>query len=170
MKNAAYAEIDQIIFQYYLAYADEPRPASYKDAMGRTQNCMFNRYDFIERDEAGEYYYNDEYLFSTDATVDVERNRETLWQENRINFQQGAYGDPTQLTTLLIFWLNMEKAHYPWAHDNVERIKEEIQRQQEIAQYQQQIQQLDNEVSNRKNYEEYLKSQISNRRENNGNQ
>lgn len=170
MKNAAYAEIDQIIFQYYLAYADEPRPASYKDAMGRTQNCMFNRYDFIERDEAGEYYYNDEYLFSTDATIDVERNRETLWQENRINFQQGAYGDPTQLTTLLIFWLNMEKAHYPWAHDNVERIKEEIQRQQEIAQYQQQIQQLDNEVSNRKNYEEYLKSQISNRRENNGNQ
>lgn len=170
MKNAAYAEIDQIIFQYYLAYADEPRPASYKDVMGRTQNCMFNRYDFIERDEAGEYYYNDEYLFSTDATVDVERNRETLWQENRINFQQGAYGDPTQLTTLLIFWLNMEKAHYPWAHDNVERIKEEIQRQQEIAQYQQQIQQLDNEVSNRKNYEEYLKSQISNRRENNGNQ
>lgn len=170
MKNAAYAEIDQIIFQYYLAYADEPRPASYKDAMGRTQNCMFNRYDFIERDEAGEYYYNDEYLFSTDATVDVERNRETLWQENRINFQQGAYGDPTQLTTLLIFWLNMEKAHYPWAHDNVERIKEEIQKQQEIAQYQQQIQQLDNEVSNRKNYEEYLKSQISNRRENNGNQ
>ena len=170
MKNAAYAEIDQIIFQYYLAYADEPRPASYKDAMGRTQNCMFNRYDFIEKDEAGEYYYNDEYLFSTDATVDVERNRETLWQENRINFQQGAYGDPTQLTTLLIFWLNMEKAHYPWAHDNVERIKEEIQRQQEIAQYQQQIQQLDNEVSNRKNYEEYLKSQISNRRENNGNQ
>ena len=170
MKNAAYAEIDQIIFQYYLAYADEPRPASYKDAMGRTQNCMFNRYDFIERDEAGEYYYNDEYLFSTDATIDVERNRETLWQENRINFQQGAYGNPTQLTTLLIFWLNMEKAHYPWAHDNVERIKEEIQRQQEIAQYQQQIQQLDNEVSNRKNYEEYLKSQISNRRENNGNQ
>lgn len=170
MKNAAYAEIDQIIFQYYLAYADEPRPASYKDAMGRTQNCMFNRYDFIERDEAGEYYYNDEYLFSTDATVDVERNRETLWQENRINFQQGAYGDPTQLTTLLIFWLNMEKAHYPWAHDNVERIKEEIQRQQEIAQYQQQIQQLDNEVSNRKNYEEYLKSQISNRRGNNVNE
>ena len=170
MKNAAYAEIDQIIFQYYLAYADEPRPASYKDAMGRTQNCMFNRYDFIERDEAGEYYYNDEYLFSTDATVDVERNRETLWQENRINFQQGAYGDPTQLTTLLIFWLNMEKAHYPWAHDNVERIKEEIQKQQEIAQYQQQIQQLDNEVSNRKNYEEYLKSQISNRRGNNVNE
>ena len=55
MKNAAYAEIDQIIFQYYLAYADEPRPATYKDAQGRMQNVYFNRYDFIRRDEAGEW-------------------------------------------------------------------------------------------------------------------
>lgn len=161
MKNAAYAEIDQIIFQYYLAYADEPRPVSFKDAQGRRQNVFFNRYDFIERDEAGEYYYNDEYLFSTDATIDVEKSRELLWQENRQNFQQGAYGDPANLQTQLIFWQNMEKAHYPWAHDNVERIKEEIARQQEIAQYQAQIQGLQGEVKNRQDYEQYLLSKIN---------
>ena len=161
MKNAAYAEIDQIIFQYYLAYADEPRPVTYKDAQGRRQNIYFNRYDFIERDEAGEYYYNDEYLFSTDATIDVEKSRELLWQENRANFQQGAYGDPKLPQTQLIFWQNMEKAHYPWAHDNVERIKEEIARQQEIAQYQAQIQGLEGEVKNRQDYEQYLLSKIN---------
>lgn len=132
MKNAAYAEIDQIIFQYYLAYADEPRPASYRDAMGRMQNMSFNRYDFISRDEAGEYYYDDGYMFSTDATVDVERQRELLWQENRQNFQQGAYGDPAQPQTQLVFWLNMERAHYPFAHDNVERLREEMARLQEV--------------------------------------
>ena len=161
MKNAAYAEIDQIIFQYYLAYADEPRPVTFKDAQGRRQNIYFNRYDFIERDEAGEYYYNDEYLFSTDATIDVEKSRELLWQENRQNFQQGAYGDPKLPQTQLIFWQNMEKAHYPWAHDNVERIKEEIARQQEIAQYQAQIQGLEGEVKNRQDYEQYLLSKIN---------
>jgi hypothetical protein len=139
MKNAAYAEIDQIIFQYYLAYADEPRPATYRDAQGRLQNYEFRRYDFIEKDDAGEWYYNDSYLFSTDASIDVERSKEMLWQENRQNFQTGAYGDPTQPQTQLIFWQNMEKAHYPWASDNVERIRMEIERQQEIAQYQQQI-------------------------------
>ncbi len=32
MKNAAYAEIDRIIVQDYLAYADEPRPATFRDA------------------------------------------------------------------------------------------------------------------------------------------
>ena len=161
MKNAAYAEIDQIIFQYYLAYADEPRPAIYIDAQGRKQNVIFNRYDFIERDEAGEYYYNDEYLFAADASIDIEKSRELLWQENRQNFQQGAYGDPSIPQTLLIFWQNMEKAHYPWAHDNVERIKEEIARQQGIEQLQEQIGGLHQEVQNRAGYENYLLEQIN---------
>lgn len=163
MKNAAYAEIDSIIFQYYLAYADEPRPAAYRDVHGRLQNVMFNRYDFIERDMAGEYYYNDAYLFRTDAALDVEKQRELLWQENRQNFQTGAYGDPALPQTKLIFWQNMEKAHYPWAGDNVERIKEEIDRHRQMAELQAQNAQLINEkaglegeVINRAKYENYL--------------
>ena len=174
MKNAAYAEIDQIIFQYYLAYADEPRPATFRDAEGHWQNVIFNRYDFIERDEAGEYYYNDQYLFSTDATIDVEKSRETLWQENRQNFQSGAYGDPAQPQTQLIFWQNMERAHYPWAQENVDRIREEIARQQQMAQMQAQMAQMqqqnadlegqlsgaNTELEQRKGYEEYLKGLI----------
>lgn len=160
MKNAAYAEIDQIIFQYYLAYADEPRPAAYQDAQGKTQNCMFNRYDFLERDDAGEWYYNDEYMFSTDASIDIEKSRETLWQENRANFQQGAYGDVTQLETLLIFWQNMERTHYPFAHDNVERIKMLIEKQQIIQQLQAENAGLKTEVQNRADYSEYLKQKL----------
>lgn len=166
MKNAAYAEIDEIIFQYYLAYADEPRPATYKDAQGRIQNRMFNRYDFIERDEAGEWYYNDEYLFSADASIDVDKQRELIWEENRKNFQQGAYGNPQLPQSLLIFWQNMEQAHYPWAHENVERIREEIARQQQLEQLQAQAQglqqELDGEKENRAAYEDYLKSKIPN--------
>jgi hypothetical protein len=160
MKNAAYAEMDRILFEYYLAYADEPRPATYRDAEGRMQNVTFNRYDFIERDEAGEYYYNDEYLFSADATIDIEQSRATIWQENRMNFQQGAYGDPALPQTQLIFWLNMDKAHYPFARDNVERIREEIRRQQELAMMQQQISDLEGEVANRQDYEKYLQDKI----------
>ena len=146
MKNAAHAEIDKIIFEYYLAYADEPRPATYKDAEGKLQNVKFNRYDFLERDENGEYYYNDEYLFSTDTTVDLERSRALLWQENRQNFSSGTYGDPAQPQTQLTYWLNMEKAHYPWAHENVERIREQIRIQQMMIQQQQAQQQQGGEM------------------------
>lgn len=132
MKNAAYAEIDEVIFLYYLAYADEPRAMSYVDSMGRLQNAQFNRYDFIERDENGEYYYNTQYLFGTDLTGDVEQSRETIWSENRLNFSNGCYGNPQELETLLIYWQQMEKHHYPDARDMVERIRGiiEAQRQQ----------------------------------------
>lgn len=133
MKHAAYAEIDRIIFEYYLAYADEPRPVSYKDAMGVTQNVKFNRYDFVEFDETtGEYYYDDGYTFSTDASADYERNRMFIWQENRQNFQSGAYGDPAMLETKLIFWEGMERAHYPNASSYVERFRTMIQQQQQM--------------------------------------
>lgn len=156
MKNAAYADIDRIIFEYYLAYADEPRPASYKDAMGVMQNVEFNRYDFIQRDINGEYYYDDQFLFSADSGVDLEDSRESLWEQNRLNFQLGAYGNPQLPQTLLIYWLNMERAHYPHAADNVERIREEIARQAQMEQMQQQIAAQGEELAMRQGYEQYL--------------
>lgn len=144
MKNAAYAEIDEIIFQYFLAYADEPRVVSYIDAQGKLQNAQFNRYDFLERDDNGEYYYNSQYLFGTDATGDVEQSRETIWQENRLNFQNGCYGQPQDINTLLIFWQQMEKHHYPDARDMVERIRGIIEAQQQQTQEQLQAAQTQN--------------------------
>lgn len=161
MKNALYAELDRTIFEYYLAFADEPRPASYKDAQGRWQNVYFNRYDFIRYDnETGEYYYDDEYLFATDASVDLESSREFLWQENRQNFQMGAYGATEDPMAQLIFWQNMERAHYPHARDNVERLQEAIRQQAEAAEMQAKIEALAKEVGNRAEYEEFLKSRI----------
>lgn len=170
LKNAAYADMDKIIFQFMLAYADEPRPSTYIDAFGRRQNCSFNRYDFLELDGNGNYYYNDEYLFSADASGDTDKNREFLWQENRVNFQSGAYGNPALPQTLLVFWLNMEKAHYPNAHDNVLRIQEEIRRQAEMENLRTQAQMamaesaaLSEEVEARKGYEGYLQKEIEKR-------
>lgn len=156
MKNAAYAEIDQIIFQLYLAYADEPRVYSYKDSFGKWQNIVFRRHDFVERDEAGQYYYNDEFMFSADATVDIDEQRELIWQENRANFQMGAYGNPATPEAQLIYWQNNEAARYPFAHDNVERLKEIITANREAAMAQQEMGAMAQEIENRKEYEAYL--------------
>lgn len=159
MKCAAYSEIDRIMFELYLAYADEPRAAVYKDAWGRWQNRTFNRYDFIERAEDGKYFYNDEFLFLAENTAETEKEREYLWEENRKNFQMGAYGDPAQLQSQLIFWQNMESAHYPWASDNVERVKESITAQMEALQAEMQKMQADadEERQSREEYEKFLR-------------
>ncbi len=155
MKNHAYAEIYEIIFQYYLAYADEPRPISYKDAIGKLQNIEFNRYAYIERDDAGEYYYNDEYLFSADAASDVEQYRQYLWDSNLNLFRMGAFGDPAAPQSRVTYWRNMERSHYPFAHEMVEEA--EAQLENEIMQLQNQINGLNTEIEQRKQYEEYLR-------------
>jgi hypothetical protein len=156
MKNAAYAEMDRVFFKFYLAYADEPRVYSYRDSFGRWQNIVFRRHDFLERDEAGNYYYNDEFLFSADASVDIDKQREFIWQENRANFQMGAFGDPASAEAQLIYWQNNEAARYPFSHDNVERLKEIIAQQREAAMMQQQMAAMGQEIEQRKAYEEYL--------------
>lgn len=145
MKNFAYADIDEIIFQYFLAYADEPRVIAFRNAQGILENVTFNRYDFIERDENGEYYYDYDYLFSTDVTGDVETSRETMWSEAKAMFQAGCYGDPKDINTLLFFWQQMEKYHYPKARDMVDSLKAKIQAQQQALQEQLAAAQADNE-------------------------
>lgn len=132
MKNAAYAEIDKIIFQLYLAYADEPREYTYRDAFGRLQNVTFNRYDFLDQDESGRWYYNDQFLFAADASVDIDKSREFIWEQNLKMFQLGAYGDPASAEAQLIYWQNNEAAKYPFSHDNVERLKEIVNAQRNM--------------------------------------
>ena len=121
MKHAAYARIDKIIFSLYLAFADEPRRLAYKDVYGRIHETEFSRYDFIELDVANNrYFYDDAYLFSVDLNSGNEYQREALWQRNLENLKAGTLGNPSDPATLLRYWQCQERAHYPYARENVE--------------------------------------------------
>ncbi len=121
MKQAAYADLDRILFEFFLAYADEPRPLSYRDAFGKQHHTAFNRYDFLLYDEEnGCYTYDDGFLFSVDQNGALEQQRDALWQKNLENLQAGTLGDPKSNATLLHYWQCQERAHYPYARENVE--------------------------------------------------
>ena len=129
MKHTAYAALDRKIFEHYLAFADEPRAVSYRDAYGRIHNEEFNRYSFIEYDaRSGEYYYDDSYLFTVDTDGGEEYARESLWQRNLENLRAGTLGEPTDPKSLLRYWQCQERAHYPYAKENVEYFTEIINR------------------------------------------
>lgn len=141
MKNAAYAAIFEMMFKFWLAYSDEPRPVSYKDFKGESRYEEFNRYDFLERDEDGQWYWNDQFLFSCDTSAPLASNREAMWQETRQNLQSGAFGDPTQTETLVLFWAKMEELHYPGAGTTKKFLEEKLERErQQMAQQQAVIQ------------------------------
>lgn len=136
MKHTAYAKMDRLIFEQYLAFADEPRSLVFKDAYGRVHNSKFDRYDFIEYDVvSGKYYYDDAYLFSVDLNGGAEYQREALWERNLENLKAGTLGDPSLNVTLLRYWQCQERAHYPHARENVEyfsRYAEEEEKREEI--------------------------------------
>lgn len=142
MKDAAYAALFEAMFKFKLAYADEPSPVVSSDIHGNTQYQSFNRYDFLEKDEAGEWWWNDQFLFSCDTSAPLASNREAMWQETRMNLQTGAFGDPTQIQTLILFWTKMELLHYPGAGETRSYLEEELQRQQAQQQMAMRMQQM----------------------------
>lgn len=142
MKNAAYAALFEAMFKFRLAYTDEPRPVVSNDIHGNAQYESFCRYDFLEQDEAGEWHWNDQFLFSCDTSAPLASNREAMWQETRMNLQSGAFGDPQQLKTLILFWTKMELLHYPGAGETRAYLEEELRTQEMQAQMQTAQQQM----------------------------
>lgn len=136
MKNAAYAALFEAMFKFKLAYCDEPRPVIAHDDQGNPVYEEFNRWDFLEQDEAGEWFWNDQFLFSTDDTAPLANNREAMWQEARMNLQTGAFGDPSQLQTLILFWSQMQTLHYPMAAEAKQYLEQQLQQQQAAMQQQ----------------------------------
>ncbi|MBO5879197.1 MAG: hypothetical protein J6Q68_01425 [Clostridia bacterium] len=136
MKHTAYASLDRIIFELYLAFADEARTLSYKDAYGRIHNAKFNKYDFLDFDQdLREYYYDDAYLFSVDLNGGAEYQREALWERNLENLKAGTLGNPESPATLLRYWQCQERAHYPYARENVEYFTLAMNTENEEATY-----------------------------------
>ena len=134
MKDAAYAALFEAMFKFKLAYADEPRPVVSHDIRGNANYETFSRYDFLEQDANGEWYWVDDFLFSCDTSAPLANNREAMWQETRMNLQTGAFGDPASLSTLILFWTKMELLHYPGSSDTKAYLEQEYQRQQQEQQ------------------------------------
>lgn len=130
MKRAMYQDLFEAIFKWMLAYCDEPRAIRRTDEHGDVQYVTFDRHDFLYRDEAGDWQYNTDFLFSCDGSAPLAADRQALWKETRMNFQEGALGSTQEVATLLRFWEQMEKLHYPMAGDMVKSLKSQMESQQ----------------------------------------
>ena len=140
MKNDAYAKLYEYMFKFWLAYADDPLPITGSGVNGEQDFDILDKSDFIKQDAAGEYYWNDEFLFETDPTSTMMANREAMWQQIDMKLQSGAFGQLGSLETMRLYWSLMEKNHYPNAGDvlsQIEMMMEEQQQQQQMMAEQQ---------------------------------
>lgn len=126
MKNNAYSELFKMIFQFWLAYADQPIPLSLQKDDGSFEFSHFNRYDFLKKDDAGEWYWNDEFIFETDYTSAMLTNREAMWNAADVKYQAGAFGPISELESLVLYWTFMSKAHYPNAGEVLNNLQRRL--------------------------------------------
>ena len=131
MKEEAWARFYELCFKLMLAFDDDRRPVPGRNIHGDIEFEEFYRYDFLEEDEYGRFFWNDMFLFECDTTSPLSGNREAMWQETRMNLQTGAFGPPQEIDTLIFFWTKMEELHYPGAGE-VKKCLEEKKQQSEV--------------------------------------
>jgi len=130
MKNDAYAKLYEYMFKFWLAYSDDPLPITGIGTKGEQNFDILDKKDFIKEDSAGQYYWNDEFMFETDPTSTMMANREAMWQQIDLKLQSGAFGQLGSLETMRLYWSLMEKNHYPNAGDVLSQIDLMMQEQQ----------------------------------------
>lgn len=145
MKNFAFSQLFEVMFQFILAYADEPRYYNYQDDDGMIQYKLFDKRQFLEQDANGEYYYDDEFLFDVDVSATLATDRKAMWEETRLNFTSGAYGNPQDLKTIQMFWQMMDSLHYPGAKQALKFAAQRVQEQEEMMAQQAQLEAQQNE-------------------------
>lgn len=139
MKNFAFSQLFKVMFQFILAYADEPIYYNYQDEEGNLQYKMFDKRMFLDQDDNGEYYYDDEFIFACDESAILSTNRRAMWEETRLNFTSGGYGNPQDLQTIAMFWQMMDALHYPGAKQALKFSMQRVQEQQQMMAQQQQM-------------------------------
>ena len=136
MKDFAFSQLYEKMFKFILAYTDDQVPYVLENSDGSKEYKWFDKRYFIDKDKDGNYYYDDNFVFSTDVAGTLANDRQAMWQETRSNFESGAYGDPTSLDTLIMYWTTMNKLHYPCAPDALKLLEARRQEEQRIMQQQ----------------------------------
>jgi hypothetical protein len=135
-KIQAYRELFEIMFQFKLAYSDEPRPYVTKGQSGEPAYGDFNKLAFLKQDAAKEWYYDTDFIFNADANGGLPSDRNWQLGQNTQLLQYGAFGNPQDPQAMLRFWTTMVEIHYPGA----EMVKKSFQ--DAVAQAQQAQQQM----------------------------
>ncbi|MEG1492114.1 MAG: hypothetical protein RR394_07660 [Oscillospiraceae bacterium] len=133
MKNEMYSRLFEAMFKFELAYADEKRPVIGEDIRGNRRDSEWDKLLFLRRDAANAYYWNTDFLFSVDSTAPLAQNRGELWKETRSHFESGAFGDPTQTKTQIMYWEQMATLHYPGAGRTKQMLVDEQEKQAKLA-------------------------------------
>ena len=129
LKNEAYAKLYEVMFKFWLAFSDSPSEITSTNSDGGAEYDSLDRMEFLRIDAAGEFYWNDEFIFETDPTSTLMQNREAMWNQTDMKLQSGAFGPVGDLETARAYWTIMKANGYPNASVILNLIEERIEKE-----------------------------------------
>ncbi len=133
LKNEAFAKLYETMFKFWLAFSDSPSEISSTDSEGASVHDQLDRKEFLRMDSAGEFYWDDEFIFETDPTSTLMQNREAMWNQTDMKLQSGAFGPVGDLETARAYWTIMKANGYPNASLVLNQIEDRIAEMQQMA-------------------------------------
>jgi hypothetical protein len=131
-KNAAYKELFEMMFEYMLAFYDEPRPYQSKDEYGNAKYAEFDKYKFLMMDAEGQLYYNTDFLFSSDVGSGLPKD--PIFMYNQVKEMLGAGA-----IDKLQYWTILEYLNFPMAKQIKSQTEQQMQAEAQMAQQQAEI-------------------------------
>lgn len=136
LKNEAYAKLYEAMFKFWLAFSDSPSKITSTNSEGAQEFDELDRKEFLRLDAAGEFYWDDEFIFETDPTSTLMQNREAMWSQTDMKLQSGAFGPVGDLETARAYWTIMKANGYPNASVVLSIIENRIEEQKQLSQEQ----------------------------------
>lgn len=124
MKSAAFADIYELVFKYFLAFSNETMRFVRVLPNGQEEEMFWNKYMFLRKDEKGNLYYTDDFAFSTDPAATLSNNRTQMWSETLNQFMMGTFGEVSNPRTVMLYWNIMSRMQYPLANEVIAGLNE----------------------------------------------
>lgn len=134
LKNESYAKLYEVMFKFWLAFSDAPSQITSTDMDGQPSYDQLDRKDFLRIDAAGEFYWDDEFIFETDPTSTLMQNREAMWNQTDMKLQSGAFGPVGDLETSRVYWTIQKANGFPNAAVALNLIEDRLDQQKQMAQ------------------------------------
>ena len=141
-KMVHYKELFEIIFEHKIAFYDEIRPYLAQDVNGNDSFGEFDKYLLLQRDKAGNLYWNTDFMIGTDGVFGLPKDPMFMYEQTMALFSAQAI-DVQQLWTILegLQFPSASKIKEQW-DQKMQQQEESAQKDQMIAQLQQQLQQV----------------------------
>ena len=126
MKAIAFAEMYKLMFQYLLAFSDDPIKFVKVNPDGKKVEAVWSKHMFIRKNpETGALYYEDDFVFDVDGISALSTtDKISLIKQDFLN---GAFGIPAEARVRKLYWNILSELGYPLAQNIIAGIEDQEQ-------------------------------------------